>query len=46
MTPLEKQIKLIRNCLKIAELHLDEIESGAFTERIMKKYEETKKDKS
>lgn len=44
MTPLEQQIQLIRNCLKIAELHLDEIESGAFEARIIKKFEEIKKD--
>lgn len=45
MTRLEKQVKLIKNCLRMAELHLEEIESGAFEERVLEKYEELKENK-
>jgi hypothetical protein len=45
MTRLEQQVQLIKNCLKIAELHLEEIESGAFEERVLEKYEELKENK-
>jgi hypothetical protein len=46
MTQLEQEIQLIRTCLKMAEIHLDKIESAAFETKVIKKYEEIKKDKS